>query len=366
MKSEEKRTILIVDDEISIQRSLKRSFFKSPYRILTASKADEAFEFLQNHKIDIILSDYKMPGEDGVTFLLKVKEKYPSIIRIIISGYIDKAKLMESLFRFNVVSLFPKPWDNRVLLDRIDQLLRIKDEFTDSLIWNRINNPVFFSFHKDSLPILNLEEYIKYDIPIFAGLLHLYNSDYYNGDHQLDLMRIINHFSEDSISPMIQALVSDSYVNDNLPKMRFCAQKMDEIFPELKEKLEITSKIGDNLSPSLFVLLRYIIFFIENTHESEIEKEALFINLIGKDFSFAKPMKRRSQIIISFNKLWNIATPLSIFSENLNKAVELNNFNVLSEGEKLLFILDYFINKENNISNEKIIDQIEAYYKLKL
>lgn len=364
MKSEIIGTILIVDDEISIQRSLKRSFFKLPYQIVTASGADEAFSLLRQNEIDIILSDYKMPGDDGNSFLLRVKEKYPSIIRIMISGYIDKAKLMESLFRFNVVSLFPKPWDNSILLNRIDQLLRIKKGCPDPTVWQLMNNPLYFSIHQDDLPIKNLEEYIKYDIPLFAGLLHLYNSDYYNGDHQLDLVRIINHFSEESISQMIQDLIKDGYLSDNFPDLRSSARKMDYIFPILKEKLKINSKIGQNLSPSLFILFRYIILNIEYFKDSDMKEESLFIRKSGNSFSFTEMIKRRSHLIDSFVKLWNIAIPLSIFSENLCRAAKTESFYDLSEGEQLLFVLDYFINEEKEATNEEIIDHIESCYPL--
>lgn len=364
MKSEIKGTILIVDDEIPIQRSLKRSFFKLPYQILTASGADDAFDYIRENEIDIILSDFKMPGEDGNSFLLKVKEKYPTIIRIMISGYIDKAKLMESLFRFNVVSLFPKPWDNSILLERIDQLLKIKNGINDPLVWNRLNNPLFFNIYRDSLQISNLEEFIKYDIPIFTGLLHLYNSDYYNGDHQLDLDRIIKHFSEESISLMIHSLLNDDYLNAELPQMHSFARKLDELFPRLKEKLNITSKIGDNLSPSLFILFRYIVIFVENIQDSHMRQETLFIQKSGKTFFFSSSIKRRSLLIVSFVKLWNIATPLTIFSENLYSAIENDSFKELSDGEQLLFVLDYFIHKENKATNEEIIDMIDACYPL--
>lgn len=362
MKSESEKSILIVDDEIPIQRSLKRSFFKLPYRIFTASGAEEAYGIIEKNEIDIILSDFKMPGADGNTFLLGVKERYPSTIRILISGYIDKAKLMESLFRFNVVSLFPKPWSNKNLLNRIKELLEIKSRISDINIWTRLNNPILFNFENKNLPIENLEEYIKYDIPIYTGLLHLYNSDYYNGNHQLDLKRIINHFSVDSVSQMITAIQNDNFLNKNIPIMRSSARKMDEIYPVIKNKLNITTKIGDNLSPSFFILMRYILFFIENKPESDIKDPTYFVEWNGDDLAFSKSITDRSIIIDSFTKLWNIATPLTIFSENLFKAALTNSLHELSEGERLLFILDYFIHKDVNSTNTSIMEEVESLY----
>lgn len=362
MKSESEKTILIVDDEIPIQRSLKRSFFKLPYKIFTASGSEEAFGIIRENDIDIILSDFKMPGEDGNSFLLGVKEKYPSIIRIMISGYIDKAKLMESLFRFNVVSLFPKPWDNKSLLERIEELYAVKTRISDRDIWTRLNNPILFNIAMEDLPSDDLERYIKFDIPIYTGLLHLYNSDYYNGDQQLDLKRIINHFSADSISKMITDIIDDNYLNKKIPRMRTSAQKMDQIYPEMKEKLKISTKIGENLPPSFFMLMRYILFFIENNPKADIKDPNIFVELNRSDFVFSKDIKNKSVIIDSFTKLWNIATPLTIFSNSFYIASISNSLYELSEGERLLFIIDYYIHKDICSNNADIINEVEAFY----
>jgi len=142
--------ILIVDDEIPIQNALKRSFFRLPFKIFTASESKSAYEVLKNNNIDLIISDFKMPGEDGVQFLTKVKKDYPSTIRILISGFIDKDKLMQSLFRMNVVALFPKPWENRQLLNRVEELLQLKKLFPSKEIWQKINNPDLFKIKASS------------------------------------------------------------------------------------------------------------------------------------------------------------------------------------------------------------------------
>jgi len=358
METETTGTILIVDDEIPIQRSLRRSFYKLPYKIFTSSGAKEAFSIIEENDIDIILSDFKMPGLDGHTFLQRVKRSYPSIIRILISGYIDKSKLMESLFRFNVVSLFPKPWDIKLLLARIAELLSIKKSIKDIAIWNRLNNPVLFNIDKMSFQKDKLYEFIKYDIPIYTGLLHLYNSDYYNGDNQLDLMRIINHFSAESISDMISSIVNDNYLNRNLPMMRSNTEKMDKIYPYIKSKFQIKSRIGENLSPSFFILFRYIVFFIENNQKDNIETPTLFIKWNYNSFHFSERIKFRSTLLLSFLRLWNIATPLTEFSEKLYNTTHFHGFNELSDGERLLFLTDFFIHKNATGSREDILAEI--------
>ncbi|MDK2807566.1 MAG: hypothetical protein PWP24_299, partial [Clostridiales bacterium] len=93
------KTILLVDDERPILKAFQRIFMDTDYEILTANSAMEALGLLTSNKVHMIISDMRMPEMDGYELLEKVKLLYPSIIRIILSGYSDETAVLRALQR---------------------------------------------------------------------------------------------------------------------------------------------------------------------------------------------------------------------------------------------------------------------------
>ena len=120
---ENKYTILIVDDEENILRSLKRLLLMDGYRVLTAMSCDEGYKILTKNDVQLIISDQKMPKSSGTEFLAKVKEKYPDIIRTILSGYTDVNTITESVNKGHIYKFFFKPWSDNGLRLEIKQCL---------------------------------------------------------------------------------------------------------------------------------------------------------------------------------------------------------------------------------------------------
>lgn len=81
-----KHEILFVDDEPAILEGIKRNLRHSPFVIHTKTSAEEALGFLENHQVDVVVSDEKMPGMGGAEFLTLVRKLLPSTIRIILTG----------------------------------------------------------------------------------------------------------------------------------------------------------------------------------------------------------------------------------------------------------------------------------------
>ncbi len=118
-----KQSILLVDDEINVLKSLKRLFIDTDYKIYTAESADSGLLILQENSINLVLSDYKMPHKNGVQFLKEVKEKHPNTIRMILSGFADVAAIVESINEGNVYKFLAKPWNDQDLLTTIKRAL---------------------------------------------------------------------------------------------------------------------------------------------------------------------------------------------------------------------------------------------------
>ncbi|HHV12641.1 MAG TPA: HDOD domain-containing protein [Clostridiales bacterium] len=116
------KKILVVDDEVQILKALSRMFLETDYEILTAENGQEALELIETTPVDMIISDMRMPVLDGYQLLSIVKEKYPGIIRIILSGYTEEKPMFRALLH-NIATLYVfKPWNNSVLLESINKL----------------------------------------------------------------------------------------------------------------------------------------------------------------------------------------------------------------------------------------------------
>lgn len=125
----QKKKILVVDDEQNILKALKRELhnfcLEENLEILTATNATGGFEFLTQYKnqIAIIISDQKMPGITGCEFLKKVREKYPEIISIILSGQ-SSINNITQYFKADIFAFILKPWDSNQLLMEIKNALQ--------------------------------------------------------------------------------------------------------------------------------------------------------------------------------------------------------------------------------------------------
>jgi diguanylate cyclase (GGDEF)-like protein/PAS domain S-box-containing protein len=118
------RTLLLLDDEQPILSSLKRLLRRDDYRILTATSAKEAFELLANHKVGVIVSDHRMPEMTGVEFLRRVKELYPSSVRMALSGYTDLDSVTDAINQGAIYRFLTKPWDDSMLRAHIAEAFR--------------------------------------------------------------------------------------------------------------------------------------------------------------------------------------------------------------------------------------------------
>ncbi|HDS15759.1 MAG TPA: response regulator [Proteobacteria bacterium] len=86
----EVKNILFVDDERSVLRALRRTFMNSGYQLYFADSGELGLKILAAGRIDLVLSDMRMPEMDGYEFLRRVRELYPRVIRLILSGFVEE------------------------------------------------------------------------------------------------------------------------------------------------------------------------------------------------------------------------------------------------------------------------------------
>ncbi len=125
--------ILLVDDEPLILKALVRLLQRTPclcdgrlfkLELVTFTDPSKALEYVRNHPVSLVLSDYRMPGMDGVELLTAIKTLQPDTSRIIISGYADLNALINAINRAHIYRFVAKPWNDYELVSTIGQALR--------------------------------------------------------------------------------------------------------------------------------------------------------------------------------------------------------------------------------------------------
>jgi len=110
-----KPKVLVIDDEADILDLLYRTLHRE-FRVLRANNGPEALEILeQEQDVAVIISDQRMPLMSGTEFLSLTAERYPDIIRIIVTGYTDVDDLVEAINSGKVFKYVTKPWDDEDL-----------------------------------------------------------------------------------------------------------------------------------------------------------------------------------------------------------------------------------------------------------
>ena len=108
--------ILVVDDEEGVRLSLKKVLMKDGYEVLLAENGMEAIDVVRNqiNGIETVISDFKMPGLDGLETLMEIGNLNNEIIRIILTGYATLDRAIESV-NSGIDGFLTKPFDNNDL-----------------------------------------------------------------------------------------------------------------------------------------------------------------------------------------------------------------------------------------------------------
>ncbi|MEG4044971.1 response regulator [Microcoleus sp. Pol17_C1] len=121
-----KPVILCVDDEPDILNTLKvqlKNEFKNDYFYELAESGDEALdlleEFQKKARVIVVVSDWLMPGIKGDELFIKVHQKYPKIIKVMLTGQADAGAVQRALEEADLYCCLYKPWQSKDLIDII-------------------------------------------------------------------------------------------------------------------------------------------------------------------------------------------------------------------------------------------------------
>lgn len=109
--------VLVLDDEPLITQTLESLLEEVDSVNVTAlNSPEEAVSALGERSYSVVISDFLMPGMDGISFLKKVRELQPGASRILLTGYADKQNAIRSINEVGLYHYIEKPWDNQSLL----------------------------------------------------------------------------------------------------------------------------------------------------------------------------------------------------------------------------------------------------------
>jgi DNA-binding NtrC family response regulator len=110
--------VLCVDDEPGVLRALE-ALLRERFDVSCTTDAREALERVRHSAFDVVISDQRMPGMTGTEFLEQVKHLSPRTMRLLLTGYADRAEALESVNDSEVFRFVHKPWDNRQLMKTV-------------------------------------------------------------------------------------------------------------------------------------------------------------------------------------------------------------------------------------------------------
>jgi putative nucleotidyltransferase with HDIG domain len=114
-------TVLFVDDEVNILKALQRLLRSEHMNVLCASRAQEALELLDKQPCQVVVTDQRMPEMSGVDLLSQVRQRFPDIVRMMLTGYTEMDVAVDAINRGEIYRLITKPWNDDELRATIRQ-----------------------------------------------------------------------------------------------------------------------------------------------------------------------------------------------------------------------------------------------------
>jgi adenylate cyclase len=243
--------LMVVDDEEGVRRSLRKVLEKDGYNILLAENGEQAVHMVrENHShIETVISDFKMPGMDGLETLVEIGKINPEITRIMLTGYATMESAIESV-NAGIDGFLTKPFDNIELRAKVREYnvkKRLKQFVSEQVIIELLRDGRMMAPRKLSVSVLFI------DIRGFSGLSETMTpdelSDMLNFHYFTPLDNIIYEFNGtldkhigDSIMGIFGAPVT--YGDDAVRAVSSALRMMDEM-KTINEKI---NQMGRNIS----------------------------------------------------------------------------------------------------------------------
>jgi len=211
-----KKRILFVDDEPNILTGLQRMLRKmrKEWDMVFVNSPERAIKELESDSYDVIVSDMKMPGMNGNQLLANVKERFPEVIRLILSGHAEEKSIAESI---DVTHQFlSKPCEAEEIRETIDRCFWLKSKLEDHRLKALISNisrlpslprtytQITEALRSDDVSIKDIGEIIAEDISMSSKILQLVNSAFFGVRYTVsDPIHAVNFLGIETIRTLV-------------------------------------------------------------------------------------------------------------------------------------------------------------------
>lgn len=186
-----KQRILFVDDEINILKALRRTLrpYRGQWDMAFSPGAEKALKTLEKESFDVVITDMRMPGMDGAKLLQIVKEKYPQMVRIILSGHSDQEMIMKSVKTAH--QYLTKPCEKEILVNAVKRSFSLRQLLSQDNLLDLLGGietmPSLPSLYLEVVNELksgtasteNVGRIISKDMGMTAKVLQLVNSSFF-------------------------------------------------------------------------------------------------------------------------------------------------------------------------------------------
>jgi len=235
-----KINIVFVDDEQDVISGYKRMLFsmRKEWEMHFALSGKEALEIIEKSKIDVLITDMRMPFMDGAELLNTVKNKYPEIIRIVLSGYQDEVKILRSTTTAHQFLL--KPCTAQKIKDTIERVLSFRNKLENQKLIEVINGigelpsiPDIYlkleeEMNKQDFSFEKIKKIISGDPGMTVKILQTVNSGFFGMPREItDLLQALNFLGINIVKSIV--LYLQTFSKDNIPaKYTNYSQKLGE------------------------------------------------------------------------------------------------------------------------------------------
>lgn len=148
-----KAAILVVDDESDLREAIAFDFRRRGFTVFTSSCGRDALKVVESEKIDIVLSDMRMPNGDGAELLEKIKDRNAFLPTVLfITGFSDISH--EEAYHLGADAIFAKPFDRQALFEKVESSLEpLEERFQRREPRVELEFPVGLNFQKSGLTV---------------------------------------------------------------------------------------------------------------------------------------------------------------------------------------------------------------------
>lgn len=216
--------VLIVDDDENLLQALRRSFLNK-YDVTIASSSSLAISLLSENEYAVVVSDYQMPGQSGIEFLMEAKGLSPATTRIMLTGQADMGVALDALNKGNVFRFLEKPSPIADIEKVIDQGIEEYHRFIETQTF-MLFDPLTDCYNRKTILeslSLEIERSNRYTRPLSIAMLDI--------DHFKSVNDTLGHMAGDEVLQVVVAAIKKQKRQVDLLG-RYGGEEFLLIFPE--------------------------------------------------------------------------------------------------------------------------------------